>query len=84
MNFNIFGHVLTFVSKSETLQAKGARTKKKQSWGKIKEALDNMEKRHTSYSEYQLQQQSGLSINTIKQYRSEIEEYRKQIRVSLF
>lgn len=84
MNFNIFGHILTLVSKSETLQAKGARTKKKQSWKKIKDTLDHMEKRHASYSEYQLQKQSGLSINTIKQYRSEIEEYRKQIRVSLF
>lgn len=84
MNFNIFGHVLTLVSKSETLQAKGARTKKEQSWKKIKDTLDDMENRHTSYSEYLLQQESGLSINTIKQYRSEIEEYRKQIRVSLF
>ena len=84
MKFNIFGYKFTLIPESETLQAQGARTKKKQSWEKIKEALDDMEKRHMQYSEYQLQQQSGLSINTIKKYRSEIEEYRKQIRVSLF
>ena len=84
MKFNIFGYRFSLVPKSQTLQAIGARTKKKQSWDKIKETLDDMEKRHTTYSEYQLQQQSGLSINTIKKYRSEIEEYRKQIRISLF
>ncbi len=84
MKFNIFGYKFTLIPESETLQAQGARTKKKQSWEKIKEALVHMERRHASYSEYQLQQQSGLSINTIKKYRSEIEEYRKQIRISLF
>ena len=84
MKFSIFGYEFSLIPKSETLQAQGARTKKKQSWDKIKETLDDMEKRHMQYSEYQLQQQSGLSINTIKKYRSEIEEYRKQIRVSLF
>ncbi len=84
MKFNIFGYEFTLVPKSQTLQAQGARTKKKQSWDKIKETLDAMEKRHATYSEYQLQQESGLSINTIKKYRDEIEEYRKQIRVSLF
>ena len=84
MKFNIFGYEFSLIPKSETLQAQGARTKKKQSWDKIKEALDDMERRHMQYSEYQLQQQSGLSINTIKKYRSEIEEYRKQIRISLF
>ena len=84
MKFNIFGYRFSLVPESQTLQAKGARTKKKQSWDKIKETLDDMERRHMKYSEYQLQQQSGLSINTIKKYRSEIEEYRKQIRISLF
>ncbi len=84
MKFNIFGYKFRLIPESQTLQAIGARTKKKQSWDKIKETLYDMERRHAPYSEYQLQQQSGLSINTIKKYRSKIEEYRRQIRVSLF
>lgn len=84
MKFNIFGYELTLIPQSETLQAQGARTKKKQSWEKIKDTLDDMEKRHVIYSEYQLQKESGLSINTIKKYRSQIAEYREKIRVSLF
>jgi len=84
MKFNIFGYEFTFISESETLQAQGARTKKKQSWEKIKDTLDDMEKRHVIYSEYQLQKESGLSINTIKKYRPQIAEYREKIRVSLF
>lgn len=84
MKFNIFGYEFTLIPESETLQAQGARTKKKQSWEKIKDTLDNMEKRHMIYNEYQLQKESVLSINTIKKYRSEIEEYREKIRVSLF
>lgn len=84
MKFNIFGYKFRLIPESQTLQAIGARTKKKQSWDRIKETLDDMEKRHMLYSEYQLQQQSGLSTNTIKKYRSEIEEYREKIRISLF
>jgi hypothetical protein len=84
MKLNIFGYEFTLIPESETLQAQGARTKKKQSWKKIKKVLDDMERRHVKYSEYQLQQQSGLSINTVKKYRGEIEEYREKIRVSLF
>ena len=84
MKFNIFGYRFSLIPESQTLQAIGARTKKQKSWDKIKETLDDMEKRHAPYSEYQLQQRSGLSINTIKKYRSEIAEYRKQIRISLF
>jgi len=84
MKFNIFGYEFTLIPASETLQAQGARTKKKQSWEKIKNTLDEMEKRHAIYSEYQLQKESGLSINTIKKYRSQIAEYREKIRVSLF
>jgi hypothetical protein len=84
MKFNIFGYKFRLIPESQTLQAMGARTKKKQSWDKIKETLDDMERRHAPYSEYQLQKQSGLSINTVKKYRSEIEDYRKQIRISLF
>lgn len=84
MKFSIFGYRFSLVPESQTLQAQGARTKKKQSWSKIKETLDDMERRHMKYSEYLLQRESGLSINTIKKYRSEIEEYRKKIRVSLF
>jgi hypothetical protein len=84
MKFNILGYRFSLIPESQTLQAQGARIKKKQSWDKIKETLDDMERRHVQYSEYQLQQLSGMSINTIKKYRSEIVEYREKIRVSLF
>jgi len=80
----LFGYKFRLIPESKTLQAIGARTKKLQSWDKIKETLNDMESRHMQYSEYQLQKQSGLSINTIKRNRSEIEEYRKQIMISFF
>jgi len=38
-----------------------------------------MNENEVKYSEYALQKESGVSINTIKKYRSEIEKTRKTI-----
>ena len=83
MKINLFGYEIELRKKSETLNEKGASAKKKKSWSSITKALDEIENRGIKYSEYRVQQISGVSINTIKKYRPEIERYRKQISRSL-
>jgi len=46
---------------------------------KIEKALISINENKVKYSEYALQKESGVSINTIKKYRSEIEKMRKTI-----
>jgi len=75
MKFKIFDYEIT-ISKVNELQKKGNVAKVNKSLEKIKKALFDMDKKHIKYSEYALQKESGLSINTIKKYRSTIEDLR--------
>ena len=75
MKFKIFDYEIT-ISKVNELQKKGSAAKVNKSLEKIKKALSDMDKKQIKYSEYSLQKESGLSINTIKKYRSIIEDLR--------
>jgi len=55
-------------------------TKINTSLKKITEALEKMEAKQVKYSEYALQKESGVSINTIKKYRAEIDTIRSKDR----
>jgi len=73
----ILGYQITF-SKVNELQKKAAQTKVNSSIKKITEALERMEMKQIKYSEYALQKESGVSINTIKKYRDEINLIREK------
>lgn len=81
MKINLFGYEIALTKEGETpakkLAKQGAEAKRSASWKKIREALDQIERRQLKYSEYRVQQISGLSINTVKKYRKEIEAYRE-------
>ncbi len=77
MKFKIFGKIIEIKAKEKELYEYGAEAKKKQSIKKIEEALEIMKNSKYKYSEYRLKKISGLSINTIKKYRSYIKKWRK-------
>ena len=81
MKVSLFGVEIEIKKKEEPLYKKGAEAKKKQSWEKIEKALEEIEKKQKSFSEYQIQKLSGVSINTVKKYREKIKEWREK-RVS--
>jgi ribonucleotide reductase beta subunit family protein with ferritin-like domain len=74
----ILGYEIT-ISKVNELQKKASAAKSNTALKKIENALISMNKNEVKYSEYALQKKSGVSINTIKKYRSEIEKIRKTI-----
>jgi len=63
-------------SEQRALSEMGAEAKRDKSKEKINEALQEIKVKQLKYSEYRLQQLSGLSINTIKKYRDYIENER--------
>lgn len=77
MKFTIFGYEI-IVQKKNALQAKASEAKVNKSLKKIYDALKTMDKKQIKYSEYALQKESGVSINTIKKYRSEIDSIRSK------
>lgn len=81
MKISLFGVEIEIKKKEEPLYKKGVEAKKKQSWEKIEKALEEIEKKQKSFSEYQIQKLSGVSINTVKKYREEIKKWREK-RVS--
>lgn len=83
MKLNIFGYEITIKSEGKTLAKQGQKALKDRSLTKIKSALDEIENKGLKYSEYRVQQLSGVSLNTVKKYRSEIEAYRSKISRSL-
>lgn len=78
----IFGYIITIEKEGEK-QQKAAQAKVNTSLKKITEALQRMEAKQIKYSEYALQKESGVSINTIKKYRDEIDSIRSK-QVGLF
>jgi len=83
MKFSLFGIEIRIGKQELELYEAGAKAKRKKSWEKIKKALDEIEAKQIRYSEYRVQQLSGVSINTVKKYRSEIAEYREQTKRTL-
>ncbi len=74
----ILGYEIT-ISKVNELQKKASATKSNTALKKIEKALISMNENEVKYSEYALQKESSVSINTIKKYRFEIEKLRKTI-----
>jgi hypothetical protein len=74
MKINIFGIKISIGKNKPELSEIGAKAKTEAVKKRICEALSAMEKQGISYTEYQLQKQSRLSINTIKKYRDFIKE----------
>lgn len=78
MEFSFFGIKITIGDSRKTALSKsGAAAKKETTKQKLSNALQQMQNQNIKYSEYKLQQMSGLSINTIKKYRIYIEELKK-------
>lgn len=84
MKLEFFGYVIEIKKKDEAeqkheqqeLSEQGARAKRDKSREKIDRALQEIRDKQLKYSEYRVQQISGLSINTIKKYRGYIEAER--------
>jgi len=74
----ILGYEVT-IAKVNELQKKASAVKSSTALKKIEKALISMNENEVKYSEYALQKESRVSINTIKKYRSEIEKIRKNI-----
>jgi len=74
----ILGYEIT-ISKVNELQKMASAAKSNTALKKIENALISMNENEVKYSEYALQKESGVSINTIKKYRLEIEKIRKTI-----
>ena len=74
----ILGYEVT-IAKVNELQKKASTAKSSTALKKIEKALISMNENGVKYSEYALQKESGVSINTIKKYRTEIENLKKTI-----
>jgi len=81
MKLEFLGYIIEIKKKGDAeqnqeLSERGAQAKRDRSKEKIDEALQEIRAKQLKYSEYRVQQISGLSINTIKKYRSYIEAER--------
>ncbi len=74
----IFSYEIS-ISKVNELQKIACASKSSTALKKIERALISMNENNVKYSEYALQKESCVSINTIKKYRFEIEKMRKNI-----
>jgi len=86
MKISLFGYTFSVgkESQGEALSRQGAVAKKEQSWQKIETALQEIDNKGLKFSEYRVQKISGVSINTVKKYREQIQEYRTKNRRDLF
>ena len=80
MKLSIFGFEVEITKQKEKpkLYELGAGAKRKQAWEKIERALQELQKSQKSMSEYQIQKVSGVSINTVKKYRKQIQEWKQE------
>ena len=70
--FKFFGYKITIEKEGEK-QKKATQAKISTTMKKIERGIKNLQKKNVKYSEYKLQKETGLSINTIKKYRSYIQ-----------
>ena len=75
----LFGYIITIEKEGEK-QRKAVQAKINTSIKKITKAIEKMEAKQMKYSEYALQKESGVSINTIKKYRTEIDIIRTKYK----
>ncbi len=80
MKLSLFGFEVEITKQKDKkrLYELGAEAKRKQSWEKIENALEELKKSQKSMSEYRIQKVSGVSINTVKKYRKEIQEWKEK------
>lgn len=78
IKLKFFGYKITIEKEGEK-QKKATQAKVNATMQKIKQGLETLKKENVKYSEYKLQKITGLSINTIKKYRSYIQDLQKQI-----
>ena len=80
MKLSLFGFEVEITKQKDKkrLYELGAGAKRKQSWEKIESALKELQKSRKNMSEYQIQKVSGVSINTVKKYRKEIQEWKEK------
>lgn len=78
MKINVFGIEISIGKTKTNLSKIGAKAKTEAVKKRIREALFELHKQGIPYSEYQLQKQSKLSINTIKKYRDYIQKERQK------
>jgi len=89
MKFSLFGYEIEVKKPGQEpepekpLNVRGSEAKKARSWAKIEAALQEIEDKQLDYSEYRVQQLSGVSINTVKAHREAIEEWRSKHRRTL-
>lgn len=76
MKFKIFNYEVTIsiTPVDEISTSKASAAKVNTSLKKIEKALKSMREKEVEYTEYALQKESGVSINTIKKYRDDIEK----------
>lgn len=86
MKFSLFGYVFSVGSETPgaALSKQGAAAKRDRSWQKIEAALIEITEKQIKYSEYRVQKISGVSINTVKKYREQIQAYRAENNRDLF
>lgn len=80
IKIKLFGYKITIEKEGEK-QKKATQAKINTSLIKIKTGLQNIKEKNIKFSEYALQKESKVSINTIKKYRDKIEAYRKQYKI---
>jgi len=80
MQINLFGIEIKIGKPEQKAYEKAAKIKQETAINKIYAAIKEIELKQLKYSEYRLQKISGVSINTIKKYRKQIAEYRKQLQ----
>ena len=76
IKFKLFGYKITIEKEGEK-QKKATQAKVNATMQKIRQGLENLQEKNIKYSEYKLQKETKLSINTIKKYRSYISELQK-------
>jgi len=72
----ILGWKITIEREGEK-QKKAVQAKINTSLKKIEQGLKRIKEKNIKYTEYALQKETNLSINTIKKYRKEIEKIKK-------
>ena len=82
MQINLFGIEIKIGKPEPKAHEKAAKIKQETALNKIYAAIKEIELKQLKYSEYRLQKISGVSINTIKKYREQIAEYRKQLQLN--
>jgi len=78
IKLRLFGYKITIEKEGEK-QKKAVKAKVNATMEKIEQGLKTLQEKNIKYSEYKLQKITGLSINTIKKYRSYIAKLQNNV-----